>query len=151
MLGESVGDRDGVAGDRGVLPGLNLLPVQTTFSKKKEVVQVSASWRGVRWQAYEIHMGTTIPTGPSAPLCSVEYDGETRPEGYQMRNVWGTYLHGLFESAAIRSELASRAGFSNYRPATVGWREHLQSVYDGMADLLEEHLSLEGFWDYVAS
>jgi adenosylcobyric acid synthase len=151
MLGESVGDLDGVAGDRGVLPGLNLLPVQTTFSKKKEVVQVSASWRGVRWQAYEIHMGITIPTGPSAPLWSVEDGGEARPEGYQMRNVWGTYLHGLFESPAIRSELASRAGFSNYRPATVRWREHLQSVYEGMADLLEEHLSLEGMWDYVAS
>ena len=57
----------------------------------------------------------------------------------------------LFESAAIRSELASRAGFSNYRPAAVRWREHLQSVYGGMADLLEEHLSLEGFWDYVAN
>jgi adenosylcobyric acid synthase len=151
MLGESVGDREGVAGDRGVLPGLNLLPVRTTFSKKKEVVQVSALWRGERWQAYEIHMGTTIPTGASASLCSVEYAGAARPEGYQTGNIWGTYLHGLFESPAIRSELASRAGFSNYRPATVCWREHLQSVYDGMADLLEEHLNLEGIWDYVAS
>ena len=110
-----------------------------------------ASWGGERWQAYEIHMGTTIPTGPCAPLCSVEYSWGARPEGCQTRNVWGTYLHGLFESSAIRSELATRAGFSNYRSAIVPWREHLQGVYDGMADLLEEHLNLEEVWDYVAS
>ena len=151
MLGESVRDPEGVAGDRGVVSGLNLLPVRTTFSKTKEVVQVCASWGGERWQAYEIHMGTTIPTGPCAPLCSVEYSWGARPEGCQNRNVWGTYLHGLFESSAIRSELASRAGFSNYRSAIVPWREHLQGVYDGMADLLEEHLNLEEVWDYVAS
>ena len=151
MLGESVRDPEGVAGDRGVLPGLNLLPVQTTFSKNKEVLQVCVSWRGQRWQAYEIHMGTTVPTGPCASLCSVECVRETRPEGCQAQNVWGTYLHGLFESCAIRAELASRAGFSDYRSAAIRWREHLQGVYDGMADLLEEHLNLEGIWDYVAS
>jgi adenosylcobyric acid synthase len=150
MLGESVGDRKGVAGDAGILPGLNLLPVRTTFSKKKEVRQVFVSWRGERWQAYEIHMGETMPTTPIASCCWVESDGGPRPEGCQVRNVWGTYLHGLFESAAIRSELASRAGFSAYRPSTVSWREHLQSVYDGMADLLQEHLKLEEVWDYVA-
>src|SRR5262249_60379048 len=69
----------------------------------------------------------------------------------QVRNVWGTYLHGLFESSAIRSELARRAGFSSYRSATVPWREHLQRVYDGMADIFEEHLNLEPIWNYVAS
>jgi adenosylcobyric acid synthase len=151
MLGESVRDPEGVAGDRGVLPGLNLLPVQTTFSKNKEVLQVWVSWRGQRWQAYEIHMGTTVPTGPCASLCSVECGPNTRPEGCQVQNVWGTYLHGLFESSEIRSEIASRASFPDYRAATICWREYLQGVYDGMADLLEEHLNLEGVWKYVAS
>ena len=150
MLGESVRDPEGIAGDRGVAPGLNLLPVRTTFSQAKEVLQVSAMWGEERWQAYEIHMGTTIATRPCAPLCSVEDGSGARPEGCQMRNVWGTYLHGLFESSALRSELASRAGFSAYRSAAVPWREHLRSVYDGMADLLEEHLNLKEVWDYVA-
>ena len=66
-------------------------------------------------------------------------------------NIWGTYLHGLFELPGIRSELARRAGFSNYKPATVRWREHLQGVYNGMADLLEERLNLREVWEYVAS
>jgi adenosylcobyric acid synthase len=150
MLGESVHDCEGVAGDQGVAPGLNLLPIRTTFSKTKEVVQVWASWGGERWQAYEIHMGTTLQTRPCAPLCSVENGRAACQDGCQVRNVWGTYLHGLFESSAVRSELARRAGFSNYRSATVPWREHLRRVYDGMADVLEEHLNLEQIWNYVA-
>jgi adenosylcobyric acid synthase len=151
MLGESVQDPDGVAGDRGVSAGLNLLPVRTTFSRKKKVVQVSASWRGEQWQAYEIHMGETVATRSCAPLCSVENGKGARPEGCMAGNVWGTYLHGLFELPGIRSELARRGGFSNYRPATVRWREHLQGVYNGMADLIEERLNLQEVWEYVAS
>ena len=152
MLGELVGDREGVAGDRGVLPGLNLLPVQTTFSKKKEVVQVFASWRGERWQAYEIHMGTTIPTGPCALLVLGRILVARRALKVIRCEMFGAPIYTVYSNhPAIRSELASRAGFSNYRPATVRWREHLQGVYDGMADLLEEHLSLEDVWDYVAS
>ena len=151
MLGESVHDDEGVAGDGGVAPGLKLLPIRTTFSKSKEVVQVRASWRGERWQAYEIHMGVTRQLHPCAPLCSVENSRAVRQEGCQSGNVWGTYLHGLFESPAIRSELARRAGFSNYRSATIPWREHLRRAYDGMADVLEERLNLERIWNYVAS
>jgi adenosylcobyric acid synthase len=151
MLGEALQDPDGVAGDRGVSAGLNLLPVRTTFAKTKKVVQVSASWGGERWQAYEIHMGETVPTRRCAHLCSVENGQSARPEGCTAGNVWGTYLHGLFESTGIRSELARRAGFSNYRPVAVRWREHLQGVYRGMADLLEEHLNLREIWEYVAS
>jgi adenosylcobyric acid synthase len=152
MLGESLKDPSGVAGDAGIAAGLNLLPVRTTFSRTKKVVQVSASWRGERWQAYEIHMGETVATRSCAPLCSVENGHkDARPEGCMAGNIWGTYLHGLFELPGIRSELARRAGFSNYKPATVRWREHLQGVYNGMADLLEERLNLREVWEYVAS
>jgi hypothetical protein len=47
--------------------------------------------------------------------------------------------------------LAKHANFSQYRPSSASWRSHLQSVYDGMADAVEEHLNLEEIWRYVAS
>ena len=71
-------------------------------------------------------------------------------EGCRKENVWGTYIHGLFESSAVREELAKRANFSHYRPSSVSWRSHLQSVYNGMADVVEGHLNLEESWRYVA-
>jgi adenosylcobyric acid synthase len=150
MLGESVSDPQGLGGDQGHSPGLNLLPIQTRFTEKKAVVQTSVLWERDRWQAYEIHMGESVATRDCQPLCFVESRNGKRAEGCRVKNVWGSYLHGFFESSAVRSELARIAGIRNYRPADVSWRKHLQQVYGGMADLLDEHLDLERVWDYVA-
>lgn len=150
MLGERVCDPAGVAGDAGILPGLRLLPVETTFAETKEVSQVSAHWGDERWTAYEIHMGRTSRTGPCEALLEVSACGENRQEGSRRGNVWGTYLHGLFESPGLRTALAEQSGFDRFRAADTKWREHLQGVYDDMAALLEEHLNLEEVWRYVA-
>ena len=149
MLGERVCDPDGVAGDRGALPGLHLLPVQTTFSKTKEVSQVSASWENDRWVAYEIHMGLTQRSGSCDALLKVQNGSAAREDGCQSGNIWGTYLHGLFESSSLRTELARRAGLTNYQPSRASWREHLQRIYDEMADALDEHVNMEEIWRYV--
>jgi len=152
MLGERVCDPQGVAGDSGVMPGLNLLPIETTFATTKEVTQVSASWDSDRWMAYEIHMGVTGKVAPCDPLLRVTANGVSqREEGCRKGRVWGTYLHGLFESPALRRELATEAAFSGYNSSGSSWREHLQGVYDGMADLLEAHLNMEELWRYVES
>jgi adenosylcobyric acid synthase len=150
MLGERVCDPNGVAGERGTLPGLNLLPIETTFSKEKTVSQVLVWWGSDRWMAYEIHMGRTRMTNPCDAFLQVQNGGSLHGEGCRKGNVWGTYIHGLFESSALREQLARHANFSDYRSSSVSWRSHLQSVYDGMADALEEHLNLEDSWRYVA-
>jgi adenosylcobyric acid synthase len=151
MLGESIRDPEGVAGDRGISPGLNLLPVQTTFSKNKSVSQVVARWGIDRWNAYEIHMGVTVPTERCDALTVVENGQGTKPEGCRRNHVWGTYLHGVFESSAVRAELADLAGLKNYSGAQVSWRTHLGQVYDRMADAFEEHLETQQIWKYVAA
>jgi adenosylcobyric acid synthase len=150
MLGERICDPGGVAGDRGTLPGLNLLPIETTFSKEKTVSQVLVSWGGDRWTAYEIHMGRTRFTSPCDSFLRVQNGDIAHGEGCRKGKVWGTYVHGLFESSAVREQLARHANFSHHRPSAVSWRSHLQSVYDGMADAVEEHLNLEETWRYVA-
>jgi adenosylcobyric acid synthase len=150
ILGESVRDPDGIAGDRGTLPGLNLIPVQTTFSETKSVSQVLVHWGIDRWSAYEIHMGVTVPTQTCDALTLVENGQGTKPEGCRRDHVWGTYLHGVFESPAVRSELAALAGLRSYSAAQVSWRTHLEQMYQRMADALEEHLETQEIWKYVA-
>jgi len=150
MLGKQVCDPEGVAGDSGAMAGLDLLPIQTTFSKTKEVSQVTATYGADQWTAYEIHMGRTQMTHPCGSLLKVRNGCETREEGCREAKVWGTYLHGLFESPSLRTELAAQAGFTTYRPSRIFWRDHLQGIYNGMADLLESHLNLEELWSYVA-
>ena len=149
MLGRRLTDADGAAGDAGDVAGLDLLPVVTSFSKGKEVRHVEASWNEEHWPAYEIHMGRTHATSDCVSLLQVRNGDGWRGEGVRSGAVWGTYLHGLFESAAVRCELAHVAGFTAHRASRTSWRAHLQSIYDGMANLLEQHLNLEPVWRYV--
>ena len=151
ILGEWLRDPEGVAGDRGVLPGLNLLPIQTTFSQTKSVSQVVVRWGADRWRAYEIHMGVTDPTQSCSALAQVENGQGIGPEGCRRNHVWGTYLHGLFESPEVRSELAALAGLKGYSAGQISWRTHLEQMYDRMADALEEHLETEEIWKYVVA
>ena len=103
----------------------------------------------ITWTAYEIHMGRTVVPAGTEALLRVRNGAGWREEGVRCGNVWGTYLHGLFESPAARREFAALAGIINHRAAEIPWRTHLHSIYDGMADLLEEHLNLEGVRRYV--
>jgi adenosylcobyric acid synthase len=150
MLGERVCDPDGLAGSEGSVPGLSLLPVQTWFSEKKQVNQVSARWGADEWIAYEIHMGRTDRLAHCETLLTVNHNGDCRNEGSRSGKVWGTYLHGLFESTSVRSELAKLAGIAEYRPTETPWHVRKEAMYDEMATMLEQHLDLEGIWNYVA-
>jgi adenosylcobyric acid synthase len=158
MLGRTVSDPAGIAGDRGTVAGLGLLPVETVFSSEKRVCTVTAEWNDERWNAYEIHMGQTRELAATAPLiritdspfCSANTDNPWRMEGVAAERVWGTYLHGLFESTNIRRMLASVAGADHYQTPPMPWRQRREAVYESMADLLEEHLQLEPLWRYVA-
>ncbi|ACB76969.1 cobyric acid synthase [Opitutus terrae] len=142
LLGERLSDPSGVAGDVGDEPGLGLLPVRTEFRAPKIVRPVMAQCDGERWCAYEIHMGRTASTAEIEPLHIVEENGQPRAEGVRRGRVWGTYLHGWFESPRLRAKVAQAAGLVAHRPAARLWGEKRQDVYRAMADHIAEHLDL---------
>ncbi|NEZ64763.1 cobyric acid synthase [Leptolyngbyaceae cyanobacterium CCMR0082] len=164
MLGQSLSDPHGYAGLAGEVPGLGLLPIATEFIAEKEVRQVSAisthNNTTDTWQAYEIHMGQTqIMTShiPASPLLKIEVQGTQRPEGNHcvhtwettQSHVWGTYLHGLFESTSMRQALAQLAHVQDYRPGTISWQQQQFKLYDQMADTLEEYCDMALIRDWV--
>jgi adenosylcobyric acid synthase len=101
MLGESISDPGGVEAAAGITaPGLGLLPVRTTLVHPKITRCVAAvTPKGVRFRAYEIHMGRT--SGGGAPFAALE-DGQT--DGCVQGNVAGTYLHGSLDSPETVAE-----------------------------------------------
>jgi len=158
MLGRVLIDRDGVAGTAGAVAGLDLLPVVTDYGALKTVQQVEAQWTiagetvADRWQTYEIHMGQTRSLDPCEPLLWItQPDGRSAPEGVRSANgrVWGTYLHGLFESRLLRQSLTRLAGIDQHSPNPLSWRQHRQELYDRMADLLETSLTLDRLRTYL--
>jgi len=158
MLGKYLCDRKGIAGSQGEVAGLGLLPISTEFMATKQVRQVQAIWQRSqsidKWMTYEIHMGVTklIDGSESSqiqPLLQVQGDREFRDEGLQCDRVWGSYLHGLFESANVRKALTQLANISEHQISSQSWQEHQQSLYSNMADLIETHLDMTPIRRYL--
>ena len=118
MLGVSLKDPDGVESIQSKsqkalcpsnLPGMGLLPVSTTFIGEKCRTRVQGvvncgPFEGVHLDGYEIHMGRTdcIP-GKGSFFIRLE-DG--RMDGCRCGNVFGTYLHGLFDTGELTDAMA---------------------------------------------
>ncbi len=150
MLGERVSDPENIEGG-GEMPGLGLLPCVTVFAPGKARARVQARvlagpFAGAAIDGYEIHMGRT-DTGGAAPFCRLE-NGCT--EGAARGNVFGTYLHGLFDTGGLTQKLAGwlleRKGLSmeNIRPET--HREHQERQFDILADAVRGSLDMDAVY-----
>ena len=131
LLGGAIEDPAGVDGSG---TGLGLLPVRTVFRAEKRTEPVDAvfgvlpePWAelsGVRVRGYEIRHGEILPTGPAREAIR---DGR----GFVAGAVLGLTLHGVLESPEVVAALVG------LRPT-----RSLDSVFDGLADLVDEHLDI---------
>lgn len=145
MLGQEISDPYGVESG-GEMAGLGLLPVRTEFSAQKTRTRVSAETvgcclGGARLEAYEIHMGRT---SGSAPAFARLADG--KEDGAVQGNVFGTYLHGLFDSGELTARLAemllANKGLSAENIVTEDRRQYRERQYDLLADTVRAHLDM---------
>ena len=152
LLGERLVDAavEGV-GDRETVPGVGLLPVETRFATEKRVERVERVVDGAgpiagadgRATGYEIRAGRT------RILDDAERDVAPQPhateplgaESVATDRVLGTYLHGLFETAAVRDAFVeavfAEVGRTRPDPAAGG-----RSPYDRAADLVADNVDL---------
>ena len=146
MLGRRLSDPDGVE-TGGSENGLDLLACETVFSgektrTRKMAVCKKGPFQGVKLEGYEIHMGKT--TGREEPFC-VFPGGES--DGAMRENVFGTYLHGLFDSGelteALVQWLANRKGILVPKRAARNRVSFRNQQYDKLADALEENLDMD--------
>jgi len=102
MLGRRIDDPAGVESSEATVEGLGLLPAQTVMEPvKTTAVRAARSRGGVRFSAYEIHMGRTTIDVALPPFAWLE-DG--RADGACGAGVIGTYLHGAFEHPDVCAE-----------------------------------------------
>ena len=150
MLGERIynADVEGTTADGSTLPGIGLLPVATTFSEDKRVVDTTLDLDGAGPFAgaagpvsgYEIHMGRTEPTG--AVETPFGRDGaSTAALGARRGDVVGCYLHGLFENDGLREAFVNSVYDATGRQRPKG-KAAAVSPYDRAAALLADHCSV---------
>lgn len=142
MLGRAVADPHGVESG-GEESGLGLLPVRTMLGRDKITRRVRARWRpdGPGFEGYEIHVGETVAEGHDRPL--LEVDGRREGCASDDGRVWGTHLHGLFESGPARRHVldwAQGAPTLPSAPAPADHRVRREAAYDRLADALDTAL-----------
>ena len=147
MLGQTLDDPAGTESGKPMsLAGLGLLPTRTTFDAQKRRTQVravalGAPFAGARMTGYEIHNGRTTVNGE--PFCRLA-DGT--PEGCVCPNVFGTYLHGLFDSGELTQALVKllcvRKGISPKETRPTSMAEYRQAQFDLLADGVRKALDM---------
>ena len=143
MLGESISDPDQVeAAGVTSIRGLGLLPMETVFHGEKVQRQTEgtfgtvpgplSSLSGLKYRGYEIHMGRS-----EAPL----------PPLVAGHNVYGTYIHGVFDEAgitqAVVSDLCRRKGLDPSKAQSFDPETYKQQQYDKLAKGVREGLDME--------
>ena len=157
MMGRELHDPDGrEGGDIGsTCPGLDLLPLRTSFTATKALRQRSstAAWpaspshEALVLEGFELHRGSTSVLDDCAPLCSDPGLGWISHGGDQGGVVMGTYLHGIFERGPWRRRwlnlLRQRKGLAPLRENQPHHSRQREALLERLADAFEAHVNLE--------
>ena len=167
MLGKSVADPEGIEGQPGSSNGLGWLDIDTQLAahkQLKEVKAVLASSLFVQSQAgdseagdkassdplvparsdvsirgYEIHCGVSHGPGldrPALLMADGRHDGAVAADG----QVFGTYMHGVFDGPEACAALLQWAGLDG--ATTVDIDQRREQDLERLADCVEQHLDL---------
>ena len=165
MNGVSIKDSEGVesiqpkskeASYPSELPGMGLLPVSTIFSAEKcrtrvQGLVIGGPLEGVHLDGYEIHMGRTKQiSGKGSSFIRLE-DG--RMDGCCCGNVFGTYLHGLFDTGeltdAVAEYLLERKGINPENFHAESRAEYRERQYRKLAETVRESLDMSEIYRII--
>jgi len=125
MLGELISDPDGIEGSLSSMPGLGLLPMQTTMTTEKTTRQIDFLFRGVPCKGYEIHQGQSTLSDPVVVR----------------NNCIGTYIHGFLDNPVVIDYIVGAASPSNlYSVFSV--QEEREKQYNLLAEHVRRYMDI---------
>lgn len=164
MLGESISDPLGAEAG-GSMRGMELLPIKTTLAEEKTRTQVKGHFAqltgglqelsGMAVTGYEIHLGKSTMTEPEKPVTVIQTTENEIPieDGLMRGNVYGTYVHGIFDEKGIAEALvqilAGRKGVLVAAEEIMSYKEYKELQYDKLAAGLREALDMEKIYEML--
>ncbi len=155
MLGEKIIDGEGVEGG-GSAEGLGLLPIDTylTSEKKRKLCRgkfghvggLFDGLAGLDYSGYEIHMGKSEVKDGAVDTFT---DGAS---GYCLGNVYGTYIHGIFDEEGVADEVVRalyKAKGVDHKKDKTSRSEFKQSQYDKLADMIRAHMDMDHIYKII--
>jgi adenosylcobyric acid synthase len=155
MLGERIVDPDGVESDVVDTSALGWLPLQTVFhSDKTTRLRSGMDAAGHEISGYEIRHGRTVPETAWQQWLLIDDSDPDEVESGQSGDglVFGTSLHGLFESDEFRSaflDQVAQVRRQAWRPAGSSFAAARERQIDAVADACEAHLDLNALWRLI--
>ena len=177
MLGEVIEDPLG-AEQKGSVKGMGLLPLRTVFEQEKRRTRVSGNFgrmqgilenlSGASFEGYEIHMGRSERLGQAEAVVSIKEENtaagaDHRPDparknggktdGAQYKNVYGCYIHGVFDSAEVSGGLVEallkKKGYDPHQVKAFDWKAHKEEQYDRLADIIRQNMDMEAVYRII--
>jgi adenosylcobyric acid synthase len=149
ILGSKIDDPYGIeSADKASLGALGLLSVTTYLSQDKTLKRVQAKHllSGLSLTGYEIHHGLTAGDN-LMPLVEGE-DGTIIGLGSADGNVWGTYLHGVFDADEFRRWFIDRLRIKRGLPACgkVCAVYDLEPAFERLAAVVRESIDMAAIY-----
>lgn len=168
MLGEVIRDPQHTESQNDEAAGLGLLGMETVFASEKLTSQVVAQCQDLHFmgqsisadnlQGYEIHMGHTAFTreADNHPFTVCQRRGKAcaSQEGTANAagNVFGTYIHGVFDNDVFRRSVLNAIRHSKGLEALANTRNVMaekQQAYEHLADVVENALDMEKLYQIM--
>lgn len=164
MLGCQISDPEGVE-EGGSIRGMGLLDTETVFEPEKARTRVEGQILSVDGileplsetavAGYEIHMGQTVAHEGTKPFTEIVdcITGARKQEGACGKNVYGSYLHGIFdrEEVAVRvvRALAKAKGIKEEMGMEMDFASFKETQYDLLAEGLRAHLDMKRIYEIL--
>ena len=145
MIGQMIHDPEGIEGNQGSQPGLQLMDFETTLTPAKQLRQVTGHLfdKNIPVQGYEIHMGIT--TGPALLQPAIDLgdrmDGVVSQDG----QIVCSYLHGLFDHPEACDALLHWAGLND--ADSMDYQLYRESQIDRVAEMLAAEIDFDQLAD----
>lgn len=166
MIGRKIIDHDNIESPHREIEGMDFLDTVTTMDKTKTTCQVTANLISTRWfetlqsgsscrwnhlKGYEIHMGNTTGDIGLFSLKRLTFNSkhltsnsELILDGSIKDNVWGTYIHGIFDNDGLRTQLLNALRKKRGLPErdAVSYRSIREKAMNGWADTLKTSIDI---------
>lgn len=164
MLGTQLSDPEGVEAG-GTMRGMGLLQMDTVFSSQKTRTQVEGTFlqmegtlkdlQGVSFSGYEIHMGEPVFAGGTHGMNQVadKVTGNVKQDGACAGNVYGTYVHGIFDreevAKGIVEAIGRTKGLDMSEIQAMDFAAFKETQYDLLADGLRKNLDMKKIYQIL--
>lgn len=171
MLGETLQDPYAVEAG-GEMKGMGLLPIKTVFEEHKTRRQVTGRFEllqgglealsSVTLKGYEIHMGkSTMLSETVKPLTRIKEINTAKNEhfikekwdGAHLGNVYGSYIHGIFDEEEVTRKLilslGIKLGLKEEDIKSIDFDKYKEKQYDRLANYLRESLDMKQIYQIL--